>query len=78
LQWIGFYQLNPKPAQDYFSLPAGVLWQTDGDRVRTRRCDHRVSDAGVTAGGVQDCHAGSESAAALSIEDHCQRGTVLH
>src|SRR6478752_616272 len=77
-QWVRVDDLAAVNPQDALALGARVGRQADGDRIAEGGADHRVSDAGVAARGVEDRLARREGAGTKSLERHPQRGAVLH
>ena len=69
--------LRSEEAQDLAPLDAEVLGHHDDERVALGRADHRQTDPGVAAGGLDDGLAGAQQASALGILDHPEREPVL-
>ncbi len=56
--------------QNVLSFRRGTRWQAELYFVTEGRADHRVSNAGVAAGGIKNDFAWAEQAAAFAITDH--------
>ena len=67
---IGEGQLRTVGAQDTHPLRAGVRGQQQPDGEAQRRAEHRVSDASVARGGVEQCLAGGQIARPQSLPDN--------
>src|SRR6185503_7455003 len=75
---IGLDDLYTITSHNAFAREARVLRQTDLHRVTTRCTNHRVRDAGVAAGGVENRHSGFELAASLALENHRKCGAIFY
>ena len=76
LQRVGLDDLDSVGAQDALALDAGVGGQAQGDPEAEGRAEHRVGDARVPAGRVEQPPLGQE-AAAEGVEHDAPRGAVL-
>ena len=76
-QRIGEDDVGPVRAEDALPFGRDVLRDAQADAVTARRADHRVGDAGVAGGRVEDDPALLEAAGAFALEDHPQCGAIL-
>src|SRR5262249_41459453 len=78
LGWVGQDQLGAVGEEVLLSLAAGVARKGKFYAVAAFRADHRVGDAGVAAGGVDEDLVARQEPAALAVEHHVERRPVLH
>ena len=78
LRGVGENQLCPVRAQRRQETLVGVCRNTELHLVAARGAEHRVGDAGVARGRIDDGFPGTECAASLSVQDHRGCRPVLH
>ena len=74
---IAVNNLGAVSRDERLALRAHVARHDQLDRIAFGRPDHRVCDAGIAGGRVDERLVGSKSTAPLAVFDHGQRGAVL-
>jgi hypothetical protein len=77
LQRISLNDLGAVKLQDSFAFGAGIGRQAKSHAISTGRSQHGIRNPGVPAGRIENYLSGMKPAAALTIENHRERGAIL-